>query len=137
MLPARSIASITVLVLTVSVFGSASAAADDSLHQVRYTVSAETPIDADIYYRDTDPVNFAAYSHNSYEFSPKAEVLVGPGQTWVLDALLTDPYQWAMVVATSGPGPLTPNFHCTLEVDGVVVKSAAGPKGALCSLRPW
>ena len=29
------------------------------------------------------------------------------------------------------------NFHCALAVDGAVVKTAQGPKGALCSIRAW
>lgn len=120
-----------------SFFSAAPATADDLLHHVRYTVSAETAVDADIYFRDSEPPDFAAYSHNPYQFSPKADVMVGPGQTWVLDVMLADPKKWAMVVATSGPGPLTPNFHCTLEIDGATVKTAQGPKGALCSLRAW
>jgi hypothetical protein len=43
-----------------------------------------------------------------------------------------------MVVAgTGGESAKTPNIHCALAVDGVVVKTNQGPKGALCSLRNW
>jgi hypothetical protein len=51
---------------------------------------------------------------------------------------LADPDQWAMVVAgTGGESPKKPNIHCALAVDGVVVKTNQGPKGALCSIRAW
>jgi hypothetical protein len=137
MLPSRSIAAAMASALALTTFSAVPAVAVDALHHVRYTVTAETPTDADIYYRDTDPPDFAAYSHNPYQFSPKADVMVGPGQTWVLDVILADPDQWAMVAATSRPGPFMPNFHCTLEVDSAIVKTGQGPKGALCSPRPW
>lgn len=106
-------------------------------HQVRYTVTSATPVYANIYYRDTDPPTYAGYSHNPYEFSPKAEADIGPGRPWVLDVTLEDPNQWAMVTATSGDSNVTTGFHCDLAVDGVVVVSEDGDKGALCSLRNW
>lgn len=107
------------------------------MHQVKYTVFAEQPFFVDIYYRDQDPPNWADYSHNPYLFSPKVEAQVGPDQQWVLDVMLANPDQWAMVAATSGPTDNPPNIHCVLAVDGVVVKTDVGPKGALCSIRSW
>ncbi|MCB1289326.1 MAG: hypothetical protein KDB47_16870 [Mycobacterium sp.] len=121
--------------------GSGAAAQADTgepvLHDVTYTVYTDTPFFADIYYRDTDPPSYADYSHNPYEFSPKAEADLGPDRPWVLTVKLADPQFWAMVVATSGRSPEPPNFHCTLAVDGTVLVSESGPKGALCSLRHW
>lgn len=116
---------------------SATAAADDVLHQVTYTVTSEEPSNADIYYRDTDPPNWADYSHNPYVFSPKIEADVGPGKSWVLNVMLADPDMWAMVAATSGWSTVTPRLSCELKVDGVVVSTNDGPKGALCSIRAW
>lgn len=84
-----------------------------------------------------DPPTWADYSHNPYEFSPKVRVEVGPGQPWVLHATLIDPQRWAMVTATSGRLPAEPMFRCELSVDGSVVATADGPKGALCALRHW
>jgi hypothetical protein len=107
------------------------------LHDVTYTVYADNPFPADIYYRDTDPPNFADYSHNPYMFSPKIEADIGPGQPWILTVRLANPEYWAMVTATSGLSPTPPTFHCTLAVDGAVVVSNSGAKGALCSLRNW
>ena len=53
------------------------------LHHVKYTVFSETPFrNAEIYYRDVDPPNFADYSHNPYVFSPNVEADVGPNQMW-------------------------------------------------------
>jgi cytochrome c1 len=118
-----------------------SAQADDPtpvLHHVKYTVFSETPFrNAEIYYRDTDPPNFADYSHNPYVFSPNVEADVGPNQMWTQDVMLANPDQWAMVTAGSLDSPQRPNFHCVLAIDGNVVVTNQGPKGALCSVRNW
>ena len=128
--------------MTVAGLTSPGANADDDVppppvHNVHYTVWAETPFSVDIYYRDVDPPNWADYSHNPYQFSPKVEADVGPGQQWNLDVPLVNPDEWAMVVAGTGESTRTPNIHCALAVDGVVVSTNQGPKGALCSLRSW
>jgi hypothetical protein len=106
------------------------------LHNVKYTVFTEGPAYLDIYYRDIDPPNWADYSHNPYVYTPKVEADVGPDQQWNLDVQLANPNDWAMVVARGEPG-LSPNVHCVLAVDGVVVATHQGPKGALCSIRNW
>lgn len=113
------------------------AVAEGPLHHIRYTVTTETAWHADIYYRDTDPPDFAAYSHNPYQFSPKVDADLGPRHVWTLDVMLNNPAQWAIVFATSGADPVTPRFHCTLEVDGAVAATSQGPKGAMCSMRTW
>jgi hypothetical protein len=125
-------------------FGTAVAAADDDptpgppLHHVQYTVFSETPFrNAEIYYRDTDPANWADYSHNPYQFSPNVEADTGPNQMWTMDVMLANPDQWAMVTAGSLDSPKRPNFHCVIAVDGNVVVTNEGPKGALCSIRNW
>lgn len=116
----------------------APASADDpGLHDVTYTVYTDQPFFADIYYRDSEPANFADYSHNPYIFSPKVEADLGPDRPWVLNVKLANPRHWAMVLGTSGQSPNPPNFHCTLAVDGVVQATNSGAKGALCSLRLW
>ena len=56
---------------------------------------------------------------------------------WVLDVQLANPDEWAMVKATAAPSTQTPNIHCVLAVDGVVVATDASPRGALCSIRNW
>jgi hypothetical protein len=109
------------------------------LHHVRYTVTADAPYYAHIYYRDADPAVFSDYSHNPYIFSPRVEADLAPDKPWVFDAMLANPDLWAMVVVQSGESldfP-TPVFNCELAVDGVVVKTNSGPKGALCSIRNW
>jgi hypothetical protein len=116
----------------------AQADAEGVLHQVKYTVFSEQPFYVEIYYRDTDPATFVDYSHDPYRYSPNVEANVGPDKQWVLDVMLRDPQQWAMVVAgTGGESTKTPNIHCVLAVDGVVVSTNQGPKGALCSLTNW
>jgi hypothetical protein len=124
-------------VATAMAMAAPSHADEPVLHHVKYTVSAHNPISADIYYRDTDPPTWADYSHNPYVFSPKVEADIGPDKAWVLEVWLADPAQWAMVTATSGMSSQRPMFHCELRVDGDVVNTNEGAKGALCSLRHW
>lgn len=123
--------------LAVSLGPAPATAEGPTMHAVTYTVYTDVPFRADIYYRDSEPANFADYSHNPYLFSPRIEADLGPDRPWVLNVQLADPHYWAMVVATSGLSPDPPNFHCTLAVDGTVVATNSGPKGALCSLRHW
>jgi hypothetical protein len=108
-------------------------------YHVQYTVTADKPVIAEIYYRDTDPPTFSDYSHDPYMFSPNTEALVGPGKPWVLEATLADPIQWGMVTvqAQGSRPPAAAGFNCTMAINGVVVKTNSGPKGALCSLRNW
>jgi len=135
-----------VCALTTAAFvGMPAASADDvPLHHVRYTVSSDTPVLAHIYYRQTDPPDWGTYSHDPYVWSPRVEAQLGPGQSpWVLDTMLADPNQWAMVVAQSSTNATARlhttevGFHCTLEVDDAVVATNHGPRGALCSIRLW
>ncbi len=108
------------------------------LHHVKYTVFSEIPFaNAEIYYRDVDPPNWADYSHNPYVFSPNVEANVGPNQMWTFDAMLANPDQWAMVTVSSLDSTQRPNFHCVLAVNGEVVATNQGPRGALCSIRHW
>jgi hypothetical protein len=101
--------------------------ADPVWHQVVYVVTSTSPVNVDIF-----------YSHNNYAFTPQVHADVGPGTPWVQPVNLLNPDQWAMVTATSGRGPATPaGIQCDLSVDGKVVVSKVGPKGALCSLRTW
>ncbi len=113
--------------------------ADDAapLHHVKYTLTAQNPIYAEIYYLDHEPAVFADWSHDPYQFMPNVEADVGPNQPWTYELDLQRPEQWAMVIANTGPEPGTPNFHCELSVDGTVVVSSDGAKGVLCSIRKW
>ncbi len=120
----------------------APANAQPTLHHVRYTVGASQDVfGAEIHYRDTQPPNWAEYSHNPYLYSPNVEADLGPGKPWVLEAMLENPDEWAMVVAglptTATPTLPEPGFVCELRVDGVVVATDSGTRGALCSTRNW
>jgi len=106
-------------------------------HEVVYTVTAETEVGADIYYREVNPPNWADYSHDPYRFTPRARVDLGPGRPWVLRTTLEDPQRWAMVVVTGTGRSVESTFRCELSVDGAVVATSTGPKGALCALRHW
>jgi hypothetical protein len=131
------VGSATLLALAGLPVSAGRAHADPVWHQVTYTISAKSPIYADIYYQDQDPAVFADYSHNPYEFTPNIQADIAPGKPWVQQVPLLNPDQWAMVSASTGRQPGTPQLHCDLAVDGVVVVSKDGPKGVLCSLRTW
>jgi hypothetical protein len=111
--------------------------ADPVWHQVVYIVSATNPAYVDIFYQDQDPTLFSDYSHNNYAFTPQVHADVAPDHPWVQPVNLLNPDQWAMVTATTGRQPSVPGIQCNLSVDGKVVVSNIGPKGALCSLRSW
>ena len=128
---------ITVLLAGITLGPATSRADEPASHRVTYTVTAGTPVSADVYYRDAEPPSWADYSHNPYLFSPGATARIGPESPWVLEVTLANPRQWAMVSATSGMASDTVDFRCELAVDGVVVASSGGPRGALCSLRNW
>ncbi|OBH98555.1 hypothetical protein A5679_20075 [Mycobacterium scrofulaceum] len=122
---------------TGSVVSAVHAVADPAMHHVTYTVTAQNPIYTDIYYLDHQPEKFSDYSHNPYSFTPHVDVDLGPGKPWSFDLDMSNPDDYAMVVASTGTEPGTPGLHCDLAVDGAVVVSKDGPKGVLCSLRNW
>lgn len=125
------------VLLAAVVWAPAAAADQPTPRQITYTVTADRPVSADIYYRDTDPPNWADYSHNPYRYSPRVRVDVGPQQPWLRSVALGDPDRWAMVSATIGSLPVETGLRCELAVDGEVVATGEGPRGALCSLRHW
>jgi hypothetical protein len=125
------------MVVTATCFAAPSRA-DDVMHQVRYVITSANPIYADIYYLDQQPPKFSDYSHNPYQFTPNVRADIAPGHPWVSPVvMLSDPNDYAMVVASTGTEPGTPQFHCALVVDGAVVVSNDGAKGVICSLRSW
>ena len=108
------------------------------MHHVKYTITAQNPIYADIYYLDQQPQVFSDYSHNPYQYTPNVQADIAPGHPWVSPTvMLSDPNNYAMVTVSTGTEPGTPQFHCALIVDGKVVVSNDGAKGVLCSLRSW
>jgi hypothetical protein len=118
--------------------GGATAHADPVWHQVVYVVSSRTPAYVDIFYGDQDPTLFSDYSHNNYTFTPQVHADITPDKPWVQPVNLLNPDQWAMVTVTTGREPQAPGgIQCDLSVDGKLVVSKLGPKGALCSLRSW
>ncbi len=118
--------------------GGGRAQADPVWHQVVYIVSAQSPAYVDIFYQDQDPTVYSDYSHNPYTFTPQVHADIAPGKPWVQPVNLLNPDQWAMVTATTGREPLANGgIQCDLSVDGKILVSKIGSKGALCSLRTW
>jgi hypothetical protein len=110
---------------------------DPVMHHVKYTITAQNPIYADIYYHDQEPAIFSDYSHDPYRFTPNVKTDIGPGKPWSFELDMANPDVWAMALASTGTEPGTPGLHCDLSVDGAVVVSQDGPKGVLCSIRNW
>lgn len=110
---------------------------DGAAHRITYTVSSEDALDADVYFRDVDPPSWADYSHNPYLFSPLNEATLEPGRPWVREVTLADPDRWAMVAVSRTSTQVTGVIRCELAVDGIVVDTAEGNAGAVCSLRHW
>jgi hypothetical protein len=132
------VGSAALLGLTGTLVSTDRAQADPVWHQVVYIVSSRNPAYVDIFYQDQDPTLFSDYSHNNYTFTPQVHADITPDKPWVQPVSLLNPDQWAMVTATTGREPLSPGgIQCDLSVDGKVVVSKNGPKGALCSLRTW
>jgi hypothetical protein len=131
------VGSAMLLGLTLPLVSTGRAQADPVWHQVVYIVSARNPAYVDIFYQDQDPTLFSDYSHNPYSFTPQVHADVAPGKPWVQPVNLLNPDQWAMVTVTTGRELGTPGIQCDLSVDGKVVVSNIGDKGALCSLRTW
>nr|AAS77250.1 hypothetical protein [Mycolicibacterium vanbaalenii PYR-1] len=72
-----------------TVVAGGTAAAQPPLHRVQYTVGASQDIaNAEIYWRQVDPPDWGAYSHNPYEFTPNVEANLGPNQAWVHETWL-------------------------------------------------
>jgi hypothetical protein len=131
-------AALAALSVTASLTTAPTSAADNPvMHHVKYTITADNPIYADIYYLDQEPEKFSDYSHNPYQFVPNVHADIAPGRPWSYELDLAKPEVWAMVTASTGPEPGAPQFHCDLSVDGKVVVTKAGPKGVLCSIRNW
>jgi len=137
----KSMLAATLTLLSAVGYGgpAAPARADNPvMHPVTYVITAAKPIYADIYYLDQQPPKYSDYSHNPYQYTPNVHADIAPGHPWVSPVvMLSDPDDYAMVVVNTGTEPGTPQFHCALVVDGKVVASDDGPKGALCSLRNW
>jgi hypothetical protein len=134
----RAVLGVALAAMTATGTAVPSRADDPPMHQVRYVITAASPIWADIYYLDQQPVLFSDYSHNPYQFTPNVQADIAPGHPWTSPVvMLSNPSDYAMVTVSTGTEPGTPMFHCALVVDGVVVKSNDGAKGVLCSLRNW
>lgn len=133
------VASAMLLAVAAPLATTAPSSADDQpvLHHVKYLLTSAKPIYADIYYLDQEPPVFSDYSHNPYQFVPNVQADVGPGSPWTYELDLANPYNWAFFSASTGREPGTPNFQCQLMIDGGIVQVQNGPKGVLCSLRPW
>jgi hypothetical protein len=132
------LAAMLAMVVTATTFAAPSRADDPVMHPVTYVITSASPIYADIYYLDQQPVKFSDYSHNPYQYTPNVRADIAPGHPWVSPVvMLSDPNDYAMVTVSTGTEPGTPMFHCALVVDGKVVVSNDGAKGVTCSLRLW
>ena len=113
--------------------GPATAGADPGAHQITYTVTTGSELNAHIYYMATQPPSKSAFNADSSKYMTNVEVNVNPGAPWVMQATLDNPDQWAIVTA-SGVLRTDPHFHCEIAVDGKVVVTQDGGSGVQCAL---
>jgi hypothetical protein len=114
----------------------ATSSADPGAHQVRYTVTTTSALQAQIYDMATEPPSQSAFNADSSPYLINVRVPVSPEAPWVYETTLNDTTQWA-IVSASGGLRVNPEFHCEIAVDGVVVVSEQGGSGVQCALRPW
>jgi hypothetical protein len=105
-------------------------------HQVKYTVTTTSDLNAQIYYMKVEPPNQNAFNSDSSPYMVNDKVPVGPDNPWVFQTTMNDPNQWA-IVSASGVLRTNPQFHCEISVDGVTVSTQDGGSGVQCALRPW
>ncbi|MGH3561418.1 MAG: hypothetical protein ACRDTN_06350, partial [Mycobacterium sp.] len=102
-------------------------------HQVTYTVTTTSDLNADIQYIEADPPSQAAYDADSSKYLKviRRTPITG-GQPLVYTTTLANPNQWALINASGGLR-INPEFHCEIAVDGQVVVSQQGGSGVTCS----
>lgn len=114
----------------------ATSSADPAGHQVKYTVTTTSGLNAQIYYLKAEPPSQAAFKADSSPYLVNDKVWVDPDTPWVFQTTLNNPTQWA-IVSASGVLRTDPQFHCDIAVDGVTVVSQDDGSGVQCALRPW
>jgi hypothetical protein len=126
------------LMVTAAGFGAthATSNAEPAGHQVKYTVTTGSELNAQIYYLKTEPPSQAAFDADSSQYLVNDKVPVNPDSPWIFQTTLTNPTQWA-IVSASGVLRTNPQFHCEIAVDGVTVVSQDGASGVQCALRQW
>lgn len=125
------------LVLVAVGVAASTATASAEGHQVTYTVTTTSDLNADIQYIAADPPSQAAYNADSAQYlTTIRRTPIAGGQPLVYTVTLTNPNQWALITASGGLR-INPEFHCEIAVDGQVVVSQQGGSGVTCSTRPW
>lgn len=105
-------------------------------HQVTYTITTTSDLNANIQYIETDPPSRSAYDADAARYLKTIRTPIAGGQPLVYSATLVDPGKWALVTASGGLR-INPEFHCEIAVDGTVVVSQQGGSGVTCSTQPW
>ena len=134
---ARVGAALVVVAASIAV-GHATANAEPATHQVRYTLTSDTPAGFDLNYLTAQPSNKEAYNADPYAFLKKERVDLAPGVPWVFETTLADP-QWGIITASTAVHAMqaSPNPHCEIAIDGQVAVQQGGPYTAQCQLGQW
>ncbi|EUA50993.1 hypothetical protein I552_1934 [Mycobacterium xenopi 3993] len=103
------------------------------LHHVKYTLTVDHPIYADIYYLDQEPPIFSDYSHNPYQFVPNVKVDVAPNAPWTHELDLARPDQWAFFTASTGLSPARRCFTANSPSTGSLSSPKTEPR--VCCAR--
>jgi hypothetical protein len=116
----------------------ATANAEPTVHQVRYTLISAGAADYQLNYLTAQPPSKEAYNADAYAYLKREQVNVAPGVPWVFETTLEDP-QWAILTASTGVHAMqgSPNPHCEIAIDGQVAVQNDGPYTAHCQLGQW
>lgn len=116
----------------------ATANAEPTTHQVRYTLTSAGGADYNLNYLVAQPPSKEAYNADAYAYLKSEQMDLAPGVPWVFETTLEDP-QWAILTASTGVHAMqgSPNPHCEIAVDGEVVVQNTGPYTANCQLGQW
>ena len=109
---------------------------DPVMHHVTYTVSAQNPIYANIYYMDQEPAISPTTATTPTGSPPTSKPISPRVSRGSSTDVAAKPEDWAMVTSTPAANRARRSFIATCGRRGVVV-SKDGPKGVLCSLRNW
>jgi len=110
--------------------------AEPATHQVKYTVTAGSELNAQIYYMKSEPPSQSAFDVDSSQYLVNEKIPVNPDSPWVFETTMSSPNQWA-IVSASGVLRTNPSFHCEIAVDGTTVVSQDAGSGVQCALRTW
>lgn len=98
------------------------------LHHVKYTLTVDHPIYADIYYLDQEPPIFSDYSHNPYQFVPNVKVDLAPNAPGPTSSTWPSPINGRFSPPVPGPNPARRCFTANSPSTGSLSSPKTEPR---------